>query len=307
MEIPSSANRSQVSPRGLWLPLITPFRDGALDETSLRRLIRHYGMLGLDGLVLAGTTGESLTLDEDETQRLVEVGADELARQGHRLPLYLGLSGSNTSKLAKRLHRLADWPIAGHLIACPYYSRPSQAGLIAHFRVLADSSRHPILIYNIPYRTGVNIGNEAMLQLAERANIVGAKDCCADPAQSAELIRRRPPGFSVLTGEDAFYHAALTAGADGAILASAHVQTASFIAIRDAFARGDEPAAGAAWRSLTDLVPLLFAEPNPAAIKYWLWRTGLIDSGELRLPMTPVSAALAARLDGTIDRLKPAA
>ncbi|QEN87314.1 4-hydroxy-tetrahydrodipicolinate synthase [Labrys sp. KNU-23] len=307
MEIPSSANRSQVSPRGLWLPLITPFRDGALDETSLRRLIRHYGMLGLDGLVLAGTTGESLTLDEDETQRLVEVGADELARQGYRLPLYLGLSGSNTSKLAKRLHRLADWPIAGHLIACPYYSRPSQAGLIAHFRVLADSSRQPILIYNIPYRTGVNIGNEAMLQLAERANIVGAKDCCADPAQSAELIRRRPPGFSVLTGEDAFYHAALTAGADGAILASAHVQTASFIAIRDAFARGDEPAAGAAWRSLTDLVPLLFAEPNPAAIKYWLWRTGLIDSGELRLPMTPVSAALAARLDGAIDRMKSAA
>ena len=307
MEIPFSSARSHASPQGLWLPLITPFRDGALDEVSLRRLIRHYGELGLDGLVLAGTTGESLTLDEGETLQLVEVSADELARQGYRLPLYLGHSGSDTRKLAKQLHHLADWPIAGHLIACPYYSRPSQAGLVAHFNALANSTRHSILIYNIPYRTGVNLGNDAMLRLAERPNIVGAKDCCADPAQSAELLRRRPPGFSVLTGEDAFYHAALAAGADGAILASAHVETASFIALRDAFARGDEPVADAAWRALAELVPLLFAEPNPAAIKYWLWRTGLIDSGELRLPMTPVSAALAARLDGTIDRLKPAA
>ena len=307
MEIPSSSARSLASPQGLWLPLITPFRDGALDEASLRRLIRHYGTLGLDGLVLAGTTGESLTLDEDETRQLVEVSADELARQGRRLPLYLGLSGSDTRKLAKRLPRLGDWPIEGCLIACPYYSRPSQAGLIAHFNALADSTQHSILIYNIPYRTGVNLGNEAMLRLAERPNIVGAKDCCADPAQSAELIRLRPPGFSVLTGEDAFYHAALAAGADGAILASAHLETASFIAIRDAFALGDEPAADIAWRSLAELVPLLFAEPNPAALKYWLWRTGLIDSGELRLPMTPVSAALAARLDGAIDRLKSAA
>ena len=306
MEIPFSSARSQASPQGLWLPLITPFRDGALDEVSLRRLIRHYGEFGLDGLVLAGTTGESLTLDEGETQQLVEVSADELARQGYRLPLYLGHSGSDTRKLSKRLHRLADWPIAGHLIACPYYSRPSQAGLVAHFNALANSTRHSILIYNIPYRTGVNLGNDAMLRLAERPNIVGAKDCCADPAQSAELLRLRPPGFSVLTGEDAFYHAALSAGADGAILASAHVETAGFIAIRDAFARGDEPAADGAWRSLGELVPLLFAEPNPAAIKYWLWRTGLIHSGELRLPMTPVSAALAARLDGAIDRLKPA-
>ncbi|MBP0582017.1 4-hydroxy-tetrahydrodipicolinate synthase [Labrys sp. LIt4] len=306
MEIPSSSAR-EASPRGLWLPLITPFRDGELDETSLRRLIRHYGALGLDGLVLAGTTGESLTLDENETQQLVEVSADELARQGYRLPLYLGLSGSDTRKLAKWLHRLVDWPIAGHLIACPYYSRPGQAGLIAHFDALADSTRHSILIYNIPYRTGVTLGNDAMLRLAERPNIVGVKDCCADPAQSAELIRRRPPGFSVLTGEDAFCHAALSAGADGAILASAHVETAGFIAIRDAFARGDGPTADSAWRRLADLVPLLFAEPNPAAIKYWLWRTGLIDSGELRLPMTPVSAALAARLDSAIERLKPAA
>lgn len=307
MEIPSLPARRQASPQGLWLPLITPFRNGELDEASLRRLVRHYAGFGLDGLVLAGTTGESLTLDEDETRRLVAITADELARLGQSLPLYLGLSGSNTRKLTKALPRLADWPIDGYLIACPYYSRPSQVGLIAHFTALAESSDRPILIYNIPYRTGVNLGNEAMLQLAALPGIIGAKDCCADPAQSAELVRRRPPGFAVLTGEDAFYHAALAQGADGAILASAHVGTVSFIAIRDAFRRGDTAAALAAWQDLADLPALLFAEPNPAPIKHWLWRSGLIDSPELRLPMTPVSPALAAHLDHAIDRMKSAA
>lgn len=306
MQRPSSSARHS-SPNGLWLPLITPFRDGELDEVSLRRLVNHYASFGLDGLVLAGTTGESLTLDEDETRRLVAITAAELASHGHRLPLFLGLSGSDTRKLAKLLTRVEAWPIDGYLIACPYYSRPSQGGLVAHFTALAENARHPILIYNIPYRTGVNLGNAAMLRLAALPGIVGTKDCCADPVQSADLIRHRPPGFCVLTGEDAFYHTALSEGADGAILASAHVETARFIAIRDAFRRGDRPAADAAWQALEGLAPLLFAEPNPAPIKHWLWRTGLIDSPEMRLPMTPASAPLAARLDGAIDRLKPAA
>ncbi|KGM33755.1 4-hydroxy-tetrahydrodipicolinate synthase family protein [Inquilinus limosus] len=285
------------APTGLWLPLITPFRDGALDEASLRRMLRHYSAGPVDGLILAATTGEGMTLDTDETERLVAIAAEEWTR-----PLYLGLSGADTRKLAKELGRTSAWPVQGYLIACPYYVRPSQEGLERHFAALADATDRPILIYNIPYRTGVNLGNEAMLRLAERPSIVGVKDCCADARQSFELLRDRPAGFSVLTGEDALLYTALTQGADGGILASAHVETEAFAAIRARLLAGDQPGALAAWRDLSELPRLLFAEPSPAPIKHWLWRTRLIDSPEVRLPMTRVSDALAARLDREIER-----
>ena len=153
--------------QGIWLPLITPFLDGALDEASLARLIGHYTNQPLDGLILAGTTGESLTLDDSETERLVMVSAEALASA---MPLYLGLSGSDTAKLAKQLQRTAGWPIDGYLITCPYYTRPSQDGLFQHFSALAEQTERPIIVYNIPYRTGVNLANDTLLKLAERDN-----------------------------------------------------------------------------------------------------------------------------------------
>ena len=201
----------QASLYGLWLPLITPFRDGALDEASLRRLVRHYISLPVDGLVLAATTGESLTLAPGETEQLVFTVRDE-AGKTKNLPILLGLSGSDTRALSDTLERTAGWPIDGHLISCPSYSRPSQRGLELHFRALADRAVHPVLLYNIPYRTGVNLGNEAMLRLASHPNIAGLKDCCADRDQSLELLRRRPQKFAVLTGEDAQYQEALSDG-----------------------------------------------------------------------------------------------
>jgi 4-hydroxy-tetrahydrodipicolinate synthase len=294
----------QTTPHGIWLPLITPFRDGEIDETSVRRLIKHYAAAPIDGLILGATTGEGLTLDDDEIERLVDVSRMELHATGRSMPLYLGLSGSDTRKGVKALHRTEHWPIDGYLIACPYYTRPSQQGLHRHFSLLAANTTHPILIYNIPYRIGVNLGNETMLRLAEHKNIVGVKDCCADAAQSFDLLRDRPPGFAVLTGEDALFHTALTQGADGGILASAHVETAAFAMIRDCLLGGEPPRALAAWRSLVALPRLLFVEPSPAPIKHWLWRTGLIDSPEQRLPMTPVSEGLAARIDREIARTK---
>jgi 4-hydroxy-tetrahydrodipicolinate synthase len=291
-------------PHGIWLPLITPFRDDKLDQPSLRRLIRHYATEPIDGLILGATTGEGLTLDKAELECLVDVTRAGLATIGRLLPLYLGLSGSDTRKLARSLHRVADWPIDGYLIACPYYTRSSQDGLFQHFSFLAQCTPRPILIYNIPYRTGVNLGNETMLRLAELGNIVGVKDCCADLAQSFDLIRARPPGFAVLTGEDVLFYSALALGADGGVLASAHVNTAAFTMIRTRLLQGDLPGALAAWRTLVDLPRLLFAEPSPAPIKHYLWRTGLIDSPELRLPMTPVSSGLAARIDREIARAR---
>jgi len=295
-----------VPPRlgGLWLPLVTPFRDGVLDEASLCRLVRYYAGEPIDGVILAATTGEGLTLDEAETERLVTLVATELGAARRSLPIYLGLSGSDTRKLVKAVKDTAAWPLDGYLIACPYYTRPSQEGMVQHFSLLADAATRPILIYNIPYRTGVNLGNDAMLELAAHPNIVGVKDCSADTAQSVDLIRRRPPGFAVLTGEDALLHPMLTEGADGGIVASAHVATRDFAAVQALLRSGDPAGAASAWEAVRHLPPLLFAEPSPAPIKHWLWRTGLIDSPEVRLPMLPVSEPLAARIGRAVERLQ---
>jgi len=292
----------QLGLRGLWLPLVTPFRDGALDDTSLRRLVKHYASEPVDGLILGATTGEGMTLDERETERLVANCAEELAATGRTMPVVLGLSGSDTRKLAGTVQRTAEWPIDGYLISCPYYTRPSQEGLIRHFTTLANSTRRPIVIYNIPYRTGVNLGNEAMLRLAEVDNIVGLKDCSAIPAQSFDLLRSKPDGLAVLTGEDAFFYAALNIGAEGGILASAHVETHAFAAIIRRLAEGDQPGALSDWRQLSGVPEMLFSEPSPAPVKHWLWRVGLIDSAEVRLPMTPISDGLARRIDREIAK-----
>ncbi len=288
----------RLTPRieGLWLPLITPFRDGRLDEISVTRLLRHYAEQPIDGLILAATTGEGLTLDDAETERLAEIAAAEV---GPGRPVYLGLSGSDTRKIAKALEGFESWPIDGYLIACPYYTRPSQEGLYRHFAALAGHTDRPIVIYNIPYRTGVNLENETLMRLADLPNIVGVKDCCADPAQSFDLLRLRPKGFAVLTGEDALFYNALTQGANGGILAAAHIETRAFARMRDTLLAGDRAAALRQWHGLIDLARLLFAEPSPAPIKHWLWRAGLIDSPEVRLPMTTVSPELAARIEAS--------
>lgn len=287
--------RSQL--QGLWLPLVTPFRDGELDQASLRRLAAHYAAGPVDGLILAATSGEGMTLGMAELERVVALVRDGIADSGRTLPVCLGLSGAGTSKLQDALDETADWPIDGYLIASPYYTRPSQRGLLQHFTALADHAAWPIVLYNIPYRTAVNLDNETLLRLAEHPNIVGLKDCGADRARSIDLLRRRPPGFRVLTGEDTQYYEALTDGADGAILLSAHIETAGFAAVHRQLRAGNRDAALACWESLSELTRLLFTEPSPAPAKYWLARTGLIARPDVRLPMVEVSAELAARLD----------
>ena len=291
--------------QGLWLPLVTPFRDGRLDERSLRQLTRHYAVQevqAVDGFILGATSGEGMTLQRDELERLVATVRDELAARHRNAPILLGLSGADTARLKESLDQSADWPIDGYLIASPYYVRPSQRGLLAHFEALADHAAWPIVLYNIPYRTGVNLTNQTLLRLAEHPNIIGLKDCSANREHSIALLRDRPSGFRVLTGEDAHTHEALSDGADGAILLSAHLATATFAAVISELKRGNADAALARWQEVAELTRLLFAEPSPAPAKYWLWRTGLIDSPEVRLPMVEVSSELAAALDREIER-----
>ena len=292
--------------QGLWLPLVTPFRDGEIDQTSVRRLVRHYtaGPIDglIDGLILAATSGEGLLLSASELERLVEMVRTALDDTGRQLPICLGLAGASTAKMCEAIDETAAWPIDGYLISSPYYLRPSQHGLQQHFMALADHASWPVVLYNIPYRSSVGMTNETLLSLAEHPNIVGLKDCCADRAQTIELLRQRPAGFRVLTGEDAQYHDALIDGVDGGILLSAHVETAGFASVRTELAAGNRDAALGAWQSVSELTRLLFAEPSPAPAKHWLWRTGLIDSAEVRSPMVAVSDTLAAQLDHEIAR-----
>ncbi len=293
---------------GLWLPLITPFKDGAVDYASYERLIDHYLALGIDGLFPLGTTGEAPTLDDSEVERLVE---GTVARAGGRVPVFVGVGGNATHKVVKALKRLERLPFEGIVSVCPYYNRPSQDGLIAHFKAIAAETDREVFIYNIPYRTAVNLSNDSLLELAEVPNIVGVKDSCGILAQSLDLLARKPKGFSVLTGEDALYFTMLANGADGGILAASHCMTERFREVSRRFAANDVAGARAAWAPLASVVPLLFAEANPMPIKYLLWRQGLIASPECRLPLTRISDALARRLDATLalsgDRESPPA
>jgi len=178
---------------GIWVPLITPFLDdGALDLASYERLLEHYLGAGVTGVFPLGTTGESPTLDEDEMAAVVDRTLEVTAG---RAPVFVGVGGNATKKVLKTLERLRRYPFDGIVSVCPYYNRPGQDGLREHFTRIAEATDRQILIYNIPYRTGVNMTNETLLRLAELPNIVGVKDSCGNLAQSLDLLRQRPPGF----------------------------------------------------------------------------------------------------------------
>jgi 4-hydroxy-tetrahydrodipicolinate synthase len=282
---------------GVWLPIITPFKDGEIDYAGYERLVDHYVRAGVSGVIPLGTTGESPTIDEAETEALVE---RTVATVAGRVPILIGVGGNDTRKVVKAVKRLQQHAVQGVLSVCPYYNRPSQDGMREHFTRVAEATDRPILIYNIPYRTGVNLTNETLLTLAQVPNIAGVKDSSGLIAQSLELLRQRPPGFAVLTGEDAFFYTMLAHGGDGGILASAHVETATFLSVYERMAANDHQGALKAWSRLEPMVPLLFKEPNPVPIKHCLWRQGLIASAECRLPLTRVSDALAKDLDRLI-------
>jgi 4-hydroxy-tetrahydrodipicolinate synthase len=285
---------------GVWVPLVTPFKDGAVDLASYRRLIAHYIGKGVSGLFPLGTTGEAPTIDDDEEDAIVATTVDAVAGQ---VPIFVGIGGNATAKVIKTIKRLERLEFSGIVSVCPYYNRPTQAGMHAHFTAIAEATGRQILIYNIPYRTSVNLSNETLLRLAEVPNIVGVKDSSGSMTQSRDLLASRPAGFSVLTGEDALFFSQLCSGADGGILASAHVATDRFVSIAHHIAANDHLGARAIWEPLQRFIPRLFEEANPIPIKYCLWRQGLIASPECRSPLTSVSVELGRTLDRMLGDL----
>jgi 4-hydroxy-tetrahydrodipicolinate synthase len=285
---------------GVWAPLVTPFRDGRLDLASYRRLIEHLLAQGVSGLVPLGTTGEAPTLDDEEADAIV---AETVSTVAGRAPVFVGIGGNATHKVIKAIKRLETHDFQGILSVCPYYNRPTQDGLRQHFTAIAEATDRRILVYNIPYRTSVNLANETLLRLAELPNIVGVKDSSGNMTQSLELLANRPKDFAVLTGEDPLFLSTLNHGGDGGILASCHLATDAFVDVFRQFAANEHRRALTTWMPLARMIPALFREANPIPIKYCLWRQGLIASPECRLPLTSVSPALAQELDGLLDQI----
>jgi 4-hydroxy-tetrahydrodipicolinate synthase len=271
-----------------------------VDLESYERLLDHYLGLGIGGVFPLGTTGESPTLDDAESEAIID---RTLAVVAGRVSVFVGVGGNATAKVVDRVPRLDRYDFLGIVSVCPYYNRPGQDGLAAHFRQIAEATERQIVIYNIPYRTAVNLANDTLLALAEQANIVGVKDSSGNLAQSLELLRRRKPGFAVMTGEDNLYYTMLAHGADGGMLASAHLRTRDFIDIHQRMLANDHRGARRLWSQLEPLVPLLFREANPMPIKYCLWRQRLLRSPECRLPLTRISLQLAAELDHALGQI----
>ena len=284
---------------GVWLPIVTPFADGEVDFVSYERMLGHYLDKGVTGVFPLGTTGESPTLDDDEIEALVDRTVTVVAG---RVPVFIGIGGNATAKVIRTIRRLERYAFPGIVSVCPYYNRPGQDGLREHFTRIAEATGKQILIYNIPYRTSINMTNETLLALAEVPNIVGVKDSSGSLAQSLDLLRLRPEGFAVMTGDDGFFYTSLAHGGDGGILASCHVHTERFLEVYARMTANDHRGARAIWAGLEPLIPLLFKEANPMPIKHCLWRQGLIKSAECRLPLTHVSESLARELDRELDR-----
>lgn len=279
---------------GAWLPIVTPFLDGEVDFESYERLLCFYLDEGVSGFIPLGTTGESPTIETYEAEALIDLTLEIVDR---RVPVYVGIGGNSTAKVIQLIRRFGRFGFDGILSVCPYYNRPSEDGIREHFRRVAESTDRPILIYNIPYRTGVNLSNDSILELSEVPNIVGVKDCCASLAQTIELLRRKPADFAVMTGEDALFYTTLALGGEGGILSSAHFMPEIFVEVFARMVDNDHQGARTLWSSIESATRLLFGEPNPMPIKHWLWRCGLIRSPECRLPLTRISPALAEKID----------
>jgi 4-hydroxy-tetrahydrodipicolinate synthase len=200
-------------------------------------------------------------------------------------------------KMMNLKNLVEKYNIAGILSVSPYYSKPDQKGIIEHFKSIADSTEKNILVYNVPHRTGRNVENSTLLQLAQIKNIVGVKDSCGDIMQSMELLFNCPEDFSVLTGEDHMFFLTSSLGGDGGILAACHMKTQEFVSIFNHIQNNDLKSALKIWKEIEKLIPLLFKESNPMPLKYILNKQGLIDSPELRLPLTGISEDLKKELD----------
>lgn len=291
---------------GIWVPLVTPLLHGELDLPRLQQLTARIIDDGAHGLVVCGTTGEAPQLDVAE-QSAALAAVLEVAQR--RCPVLMGIGGSDTLAAASRVREFDDAGLAGYLVATPAYVRPSQDGLLRHFETIAEATERPLVLYNVPARTGVQLELATARRLAGRPQFAAIKEAGGSLRQMQELLQHTP--LAVLCGDDPLLFPALCGGAHGAISASAHIRTDLYVRLYDLVRaqRLDEARTLAA--QLLPMIYLLFSEPNPAPLKAALNLQGLLRD-ELRLPMVPATLAckklLAAALDAldAMPRYRPA-
>jgi 4-hydroxy-tetrahydrodipicolinate synthase len=271
---------------GLFIPLITPFTgDGELAAAALERLAHRVLDDGATGIVALGTTAETATLTERERSQVLQI-CSRVCRE-RSAPLVAGAGTNDTARSLAALTALAEYPdVRAALVVVPYYSRPGEAGVLEHFRTLATGSPVPVLIYNIPYRTGQALSWRSLAQLAGLSGIAGVKHAAGSIDQDTiAMMAGRPAGFRVLGGDDPYISPLLALGAEGGILASAHLRTGDFARLVSLWRDGRAGEARQLGHRLAPLSQALFAEPNPAVIKSVLHRLGQIPSPAVRLTL----------------------
>jgi 4-hydroxy-tetrahydrodipicolinate synthase len=289
---------------GVYVPLVTPFTpDGDVDTVALDRLAREVVDDGAAGLVALGTTGEPAVLEDAERRAVLDVCA--VVRRDTGTTLVVGAGTSGTRRSAAALAELAAWPeVDAALVPVPAFVRPTEAGVVRHVEELGRRSPVPLLVYHVPHRTARPLGAATVRELAALPGVTGMKHGVpALDADTVTLLADPPPGFTVLAGDDVMAAPLLALGAAGGILASAHLCTARWAAMADAWRTGDVPRARCLGAPLAPLAAALFAEPNPTVIKAVLHARGRIATPDVRLPLLPPDPEIVA---AALDRLTAA-
>ena len=270
---------------GILTALVTPFREGSVDEDSLRALVDWQIGAGIDGLVPCGSTGESATLSFEEHERVISIVVDATAG---RVPVVAGTGSNNTAEAIRFTTHAKQAGADGALLISPYYNKPTQAGIVAHFEAIARETRFPLVVYNIPGRTASNIAPETLAQLAQVEHIVGVKEACGDIDQIAHVVASCPSQFSVLSGDDSMTLPLLAVGGKGVISTAANAAPVQMCELVRAFLDGDVKRAQRIHFDLLPLFDALFCETNPIPLKAALHLMGRIGD-EIRLPLTPIT------------------
>jgi len=293
--------------RGAFTALVTPFTaDGTFDEVAYRRLAAWQVTAGIDGLVPVGTTGESPTLSTAERDRCIEIAVQVVTEHpsGRRIPVIAGTGSNDTRASIDATRRAAALGADAALIVTPYYNKPDQRMLDAHFRAIADEGGLPIVVYNVPGRTGANVEADTFLRLAEHPRVVAVKEASANIEQIAVICRDRPRDVAVLSGDDAATLAILAMGGDGVISVASNQVPDEMAALVAAWRAGDVEEAR---RLHFRLLPLMRANfqgaPNPVPVKAGMLAMGLLDDDAMRAPLLTLADAPRVRLTGILRDL----
>jgi 4-hydroxy-tetrahydrodipicolinate synthase len=272
--------------QGSIVALVTPFKDGKVDEASLRNLIKWHLQEGTHGILVLGTTGEAVTVDLEERKRVMEIALEEAKG---KVPLIVGTGTNDTQKVLKYTKLAEEMGFDAALIVTPYYNKPTQNGLYEHYSYIAKNTNIPIILYNVPGRTSVNLLPETTAKLSQIKNIVAIKEACGDIKQVTELLLKCPKDFTILSGDDFTAYATVMLGGKGVISVAANVMPREMSQLMESALNGDVAKAQELNLKLYPLYKAMFVETNPVPAKAALWLMGKIETPEVRLPLSQLS------------------